>query len=220
MKRRNFLKISGIVSSLGILPDWISEETTVPYKIKTSCNMYSFNQLLTEGTFSLIQAIDFFGQLGFDAVDSTGYYFTGYPEVPSDNEINTIKHAAFINGMAISGTGIRNDFALPDKTARLEQVSFAKRWIEIAAKLDAPVIRLFAGSKVPEGYDLEEVKKWILECLHPCIEFGEKHGVIITLQNHFDALKSMEDVKSVLDQIDSPWFGLNLDMGSLRLGAP
>lgn len=182
--------------------------------------MYTFNQLITDGTFSLIQAIDFCGNLGFDAVDPTGYYFSGYPEVPSDTQIYTIKHAAFINGMAISGTGIRNDFALPDKASRLEQVSFAKRWIEVAAKLDAPVIRLFAGSKVPEGYDVEEVKKWILECLHPCIEFGEEHGVVITLQNHFDALKSMEDVKSVLDQIDSPWFGLNLDIGSLRLGDP
>ena len=182
--------------------------------------MYTFNKLITEGTMSLVQSIEFCGELGFDAVDPTGYYFTGYPEVPTNSFINTIKHTAFVNGMAISGTGIRNDFALPGKDERMQQVEFAKRWIEVAAKLDAPVIRLFAGNKVPDGHDIEEVKKWILDALHPCIEYGKDYGVIITLQNHFDALKSLEDVQSVLDQIDSPWFGLNLDIGSLRLGDP
>lgn len=182
--------------------------------------MYSFNKLLTEKTWTLSRAIEYCGELGFDAVDPTGYYFSTYPEVPSDQEIYSTKHVAFIHGMAISGTGIRNDFALPDKMEREKQVSFAKRWIEVAAKLDAPVIRLFAGNRVPEGHDIGEVKKWIIECLHPCIEFGKEHGVIITLQNHYDALKTLDDVKSVLDQIDSPWFGLNLDIGSLREGDP
>ena len=107
-----------------------------------------------------------------------------------------------------------------EKSERIKQVEFAKRWIEVAAKLDAPVIRLFAGSKIPDGVELNEVKKWIVDALHPCVEYGKDHGVIITLQNHFDAIKSMEDVKSILDQFDSPWFGLNLDIGSLRLGDP
>jgi sugar phosphate isomerase/epimerase len=182
--------------------------------------MFSFNKFLTDGTMSLAQAIEFCGELGFDAVDPTGYYLDGYPEVPGDAHLYTIKNVAFNNGMAISGTGIRNDFALPEKSERLKQVEFAKRWIEVAAKLDAPVIRLFAGNKLPEGTGVNEVKKWIIEALHPCIQFGKDHGVIITLQNHFDAIKSMEDIKSILDQIDSPWFGLNLDIGSLRLGDP
>ncbi|MCB0669599.1 MAG: sugar phosphate isomerase/epimerase [Saprospiraceae bacterium] len=221
MRRREFLKDTGL--SMVSLPFAASRSAlfgAVPYKIKTSCNMYSFNKLITEGGWSLAKAIEFCGELGFDAVDPTGYYFTTYPEVPSDREIYATKHTAFVNGMAISGTGIRNDFALPDQEERAKQIDFAKRWIEVAAKLDAPVIRLFAGNKIPDGHDITEVKKWIVDCLHPCIEFGKEHGVIITLQNHFDALKSMEDVKSVLDQIDSPWFGLNLDIGSLRLGDP
>ncbi|MCB0686259.1 MAG: sugar phosphate isomerase/epimerase [Saprospiraceae bacterium] len=221
VNRRKFINnISVLGGVYSIAGTWVDAPAGSSYKIKTSCNMYSFNKLITEGTKTLAEAIEICGELGFDAVDPTGYYFEGYPEIPSDKLIYSIKHTAFVNGMAISGTGIRNDFTLPEKEERRKQVEFAKRWIEVAAKLDAPVIRLFAGPKIPEGHDVEEVKKWVIDCLHPCIEFAENHGVIVTLQNHFDALQSMEDVKSVLDKIDSAWFGLNLDIGSLRLGDP
>ncbi len=221
MLRRNFIKNAGFSalvtgSSLPLFWDTLIRD----YKLKTSCNIYSFNQILTDGIMTLERVIEFCGELGFDAVDPTGYYFTGYPQVPSDSHIYKIKHTAFTNGMAISGTGIRNDFALPDKNERDRQVDFTRRWIEVAAKLDAPVIRVFAGNRLPEGVNVQEVQKWILDALYPCIDFGKDHGVIITLQNHFDALKTMEEVKFVLDQIDSPWFGLNLDIGSLRNGDP
>jgi sugar phosphate isomerase/epimerase len=182
--------------------------------------MFSFNKLLTENTWSLEEATEFCGKVGFDAIDPTGYYFKGYPETPTDKYIYSIKRLAFENGLAISGTGIRNDFALADKKKRKENIELTKRWIEVAAKLDAPVIRVFVGKEIPAGYSINDVKKWVIDSVHECIEFGSSHGVIITLQNHFDAIKSMEDIKSVLDQIDSPWFGLNLDIGSLRLGDP
>jgi sugar phosphate isomerase/epimerase len=190
------------------------------YKLKTSCNIFSFNKLLTDNTWSLEQATEFCASLGFDAIDPTGYYFKGYPEVPTDTYIYSLKRLAFVNGLAISGTGIRNDFALPEKNARKKQIELTKRWIEVAAKLDAPAIRVFVGKEIPQGFNLEDVQSWVVESVNQCIEFGRSHGVIITLQNHFDALKSVQEIKSVLDKIDSPWFGLNLDIGSLRLGDP
>ena len=182
--------------------------------------MFSFNKLLTDNTWSLEQATEFCASLGFDAIDPTGYYFKGYPEVPTDQYIYSLKRLAFDHGLAISGTGIRNDFALSNKNDRKENIELTKRWIEVAAKLDAPVIRVFVGKQIPEGHSIDDVKEWVVESVLECIEFGSSHGVIITLQNHFDALKSKEDIKSVLDSIDSPWFGLNLDIGSLRLGDP
>jgi hypothetical protein len=38
------------------------------------------------------------------AVDLTGYYFPGYPAVPSDEYIYHIKQKAFRLGLGISGT--------------------------------------------------------------------------------------------------------------------
>ena len=217
MERRKFVKYSTLLPLLPVslkIPDPI-----VDYKLKTSCNLYSFNSYLSSGKMSLEEVISFCGRLGFDAVDPTGYYFTGYPEVPSDEYIYTIKRQAFDQGMAISGTGIRTDFAVPDVYERRKSIELTRKWIDVAAKMDAPVLRIFAGKKIPEGKK-KEAMQWIVDSIHKCVDYGSRNGVIITMQNHFDALKTLDDILYVLDAIDSPWFGLNLDIGSVRLNDP
>ena len=95
--------------------------------------------------------------MGFDGVDITGYYFKGYPLAPSDEYIYRIKRRAFGLGVEISGTGIRNDFTIADKNKRQQEVEHVKKWIEVASKMGAPVIRIFAGNQQNEGYTKAQV---------------------------------------------------------------
>jgi len=145
--------------------------------IVPSLNAYSFNKLLLakdeDGTpkFSLFELLDWCAEQNIKAVDVTDYYFPGYPEVPSDDFIYAFKRKAFLLGIDISGTGVKNDFASPDPKVRQEGVELAKKWIVVASKLGAPVIRLFAG-KIPEGYEnkWDEVAEWMVECFKECYE--------------------------------------------------
>ena len=66
--------------------------------------------------------LDFCAKNNFDAIDPTGYYFPGYPKVPADSYINDFKRRAFKLGLDISGTGVRNNFAHPDKDKRAADV--------------------------------------------------------------------------------------------------
>jgi hypothetical protein len=59
-------------------------------RLKLSCNLYSFNAPLTSGEMSLEQVIDFCAEIGFDAVDPTGYYFKGSPAPAADEEVYRI----------------------------------------------------------------------------------------------------------------------------------
>jgi len=126
--------------------------------LKVSLNAYSFNQRLNDsmegraGGITLLQLVDWTAQNKFDAIDATGYYFPGYPEVPSDSYIASLKKKAADLGLAISGTGVRNNFTPADKSVREAGVKLVKAWIEVAAKLGAPVIRVFA--------DTQGGKKW------------------------------------------------------------
>ena len=104
-------------------------------KIKLSCNLYSFNDPLRSGEMTLEQAVDFCAELGFEAVDPTGYYFPGHPAPPTDAYVHALKRRAFLNGLGVSGTGVRNDFTVPDAAARAADVAHVKRWVEVAAKL-------------------------------------------------------------------------------------
>ena len=183
-------------------------------RFKISLNAYSFNDPLRKGITNLEAVMDFCAKENFDAIDLTAYYFPGYPEIPSDEYIFHLKRKAHQLGLAISGTGIKNDFTEPDKTKRKSEVDFVKRWIEVAAKLGAPVLRIFAGKEIPVGHTWEETAKWMIEDFKTCVDYGKQYGVIVAVQNHNDFLKTADQVIEIMKQVNSEWFGLILDTGS------
>ncbi len=189
-------------------------------RFKISLNAYSFNALLTKGATNLDAVMDFCARENFDAIDLTGYYFPGYPEVPSDEYIFHLKKKAHQLGLAISGTGIRNEFAEPDKTKRVAEIVFVKKWIEVAAKLGAPVIRIFTGKAIPANHTWEQTAEWIVEDIKTCVEHGKQHGVIVAVQNHNDFIKTADQMIDVIKKINSEWFGLILDTGSFVTNEP
>ncbi|MGB8705418.1 MAG: sugar phosphate isomerase/epimerase family protein, partial [Gillisia sp.] len=195
--------------------------------IKTSLNAYSFNQLLTgkgidaSKKMDLFNLIDFAANEGFDAVDITAYFFPGYPSVPSDEYINKIKRYAFLKGLDISGTGVKNNFADPDPKKRAADVQLVKNWIDVAEKLGAPVIRVFAGD-IPEGYKnrRNEIAEYMAESLKECAAYGEAHGVLVGVQNHGDFLQTADQCIDMVKRVDSNWFGLIVDSGKFLTPDP
>ena len=149
---------------------------------------------LLDGSMTISDMLDFCAATGFEGVDITGYYFKGYPQVPSDEYLFQIKRKAFRLGLEISGTGVRNDFTIADKTKREQEVALVKNWIEVAAKIGAPVIRIFAGNQKNEGITKEQVTEWMLKDIQTCVDYGKQYGVIIGLQNHNDFIQTADQV--------------------------
>ncbi len=195
--------------------------------IKLALNAFSFNDaLMAKGTpekpaFTLFDLLDWCAEQNIEALDVTAYYIPGYPEVPADEYIYEFKRKAFRLGIDISGTGIRNNFASPDPAVRAADVERAKKWIIVAEKLGAPVIRLFAG-EIPKGYEnkWDEVAGWMIECYKECTAFGAQHGVIIGIQNHGDMLQTAEQCIKVVKAVDSKWAGIILDTGNFKVADP
>jgi sugar phosphate isomerase/epimerase len=184
--------------------------------LKTSLNAYSFNGALTDGSMKLGDLLDFCASAGFQGVDLTGYYFSGYPQVPSDEQIYGIKRKAFRLGLEISGTGVRNDFTLAAPEQRAREVELVKEWIAVAAKLAAPVIRIFAGNQKNEGISREQVTDWMLKDIRTCMEYGKQQGVVIGLQNHNDFIQTADQAVQLVESVGSEWLGLIIDTGSYR----
>jgi sugar phosphate isomerase/epimerase len=197
-------------------------------KLKISLNAYSFSKMLNDYKrdpktgISLFDLLDFCAKNNFEAVDPTGYFFPGYPsELPTDAFINEFKRRAFELGLDISGTGVRNNFTLPDKAKRAADVQHIKQWVEVAAKMGAPVLRVFADTQmkgqswqtVAPGVAREQMEDWIVENLKECAEHGKNYGVIIGVQNHGDFLKTAENLLSLIKRVDSVWCGPIVDTG-------
>ena len=188
--------------------------------LKLSCNLYSFNEPLVSKQMTLEQVLEFCSEVGFDAVDPTGYYFPGYPAVPSDSYIYAIKRKAFRLGLDISGTGVRNDFTLPDPASRRAEIDLVKKWIDVAAKLDAPILRIFSGKSVPTGHTRQAVTNWMVDAIGECVTYGAKQGVMLGLQNHADFIETSDHILDILQKVNSEWLAVNLDIGSFRIGDP
>lgn len=189
-------------------------------KLKISLNAFSFNDPLTKARMTLDELLDFCAVTGFDAVDLTGYYFPGYPAVPTDEYIFHLKRKAFLLGLDISGTGVRNDFTDPDENKRKADIKLVKNWIEVAAKLGAPVIRIFSGVQNPKDYSWDQVAEWMVKDIRECVDHGKKNGVIVAIQNHNDFIKTADQAETIIKKVGSEWFGLILDIGSYRSGDP
>src|SRR5690349_6472310 len=108
LHRKDFLRSSLALAGFPLLRFGTSstagETVEANNRFKISLNAYSFNAPLTGGKTDLFKVMEFAAQSGFDAVDLTGYYFTGYPEVPADEYIYRLKKRAHELGLAISGT--------------------------------------------------------------------------------------------------------------------
>jgi sugar phosphate isomerase/epimerase len=61
---------------------------------------------------------------------------------------------------------------------------------------------------------------WVLDGFRECSAHGERHGVVIAFQNHDELLKTADEVLALRERVGSPWFGLNVDVGSLRTADP
>ncbi|MEY3323290.1 MAG: hypothetical protein RLZZ417_2873 [Bacteroidota bacterium] len=221
--RRNIVKSIFSLPFVGTLRlNNYHEEINVPTisNLKTSLNAYSFNEPLMNKTMNLNDLLEYCSELGFSGIDITGYYFPEYPKVPSDIFIFDLKRKAHLLGLSISGTGIRNDFTQPDKKLRELEVQRVKDWIHVAAKLGAPVIRIFSGVIHPKEFTWDEIAAWMARDIIECVEYGKQLGVIVALQNHNDFIKTAEDVHKIFKMVNREWFGLVLDIGSYRMGDP
>ena len=228
LERRKFLRSLATVSAVTGLGSFSFADArqinnTMGHKgnrFKISLNAYSFNGPLRSGKTNLEAVLEFCAEQGFDAIDLTGYYFPGYPEIPTDAYIYQLKRKAHRLGLEISGTGIRTEFAEPDKAKRSAEVAFTKRWIEVAAKLGAPVIRIFSGKSLPANYTWAQVADWISEDIKACVEHAKRQGVIVAVQNHNDFILTADEAIRLIKKVNSEWFGLVLDTGSFVTEEP
>ena len=196
-----------------------------PANLRLSLAAYSFRnhfafmkgkpRKVAKRPMDLFQFIDFCGDHGCAGTELTSYFFQ--PKV-SREYLTALRRRAFLRGVEISGTAVGNNFSLPAGETRQAQIAYVKEWIDHAAVLGAPHIRVFAGREA-KGVDRAQADRWAIECLRECCDHAAKHGIFLGIENH----DSIGDAKSLLNfvkAVDHPWFGVNLDSGNFRTDNP
>lgn len=152
--------------------------------------------------------LDYCVQQGFDTAELTSYFF---PLEFDSQYLLSLKQAAYLKGLTISGTAIGNNFTV-GKGARLDaEIESAMQWIERAAVLGAPHIRFFAGTrrnleKAPARFDEA------IDALAQCAERAAEHGIFLGVENHGNLTAAQ--MLEIMRRVESPWVGINLDTGN------
>jgi hypothetical protein len=200
---------------------------------KVSLELYSFNVNLNAAIkgrkgappIDTMSAIKWAKSAGFDAVDVTAYYLPGYDNdtMPTVPTAQIIQYAAQLKaltkqlGIAVSGTGVFNDFADPARAAL--DVRRTEFWIDVAAAMGAPILRVFSGS-VPA--DIGKLgwagvaQSRIVPALQQVAAYGASKGVKIGLQNHGDMTATAAQTIQIDKWVSNPNLVLIDDTGYFR----
>lgn len=198
---------------------------------------------LAAAAMTLETFIDYCAELGLDGTELTGYYFPAHVhktpifrpptnlagEDPAARQakvdaatdyITALKNRAFRLGLDVSGTAIGNDFCVPEGPQWARNIEDCKNWIDRAAILGAPVIRIFAG-KVPEGDTEDKAIGRCVAAIDECLGYAARRGVLLALENHGGVTATPEQMLRIVEAVNpSPWFGVNFDSGNFRTDDP
>ncbi len=220
--RRNFLKHGVMTAMAGLGIAAVNRTSraippigrTRPSHLKLSIAAYSYRDYLTAKPprMDLFDYVNMAADMGLDAVEPTSYYFP--PNVTTDY-LHRLKQHAFVLGLDISGTAIGNNFCLPPGAKRDEQLALTRTWIDRAAELDAPVIRIFAGN-VPKGVSEDQAVAWAIEGIKESLPYAASKGVTLALENHGGITATPAQILKLVKAVDGPNFGVNLDTGNFH----
>lgn len=229
MKRREFLSLSAtmlLASPTSRLFGRDPIQRTGPARFQVGLaayslrNYFSFNRDKPRTPNPDGPAIDMLGFFdycvaqGFDAAEPTSYFFR--PDA-DDDYFRDLKQAAFIRGLGIAGTAIGNNFTVGKGPQLDAEIEAAMAWIDRAAVLGAPHIRFFAGT----GAQLDEDPQRIVEAtdaINRCAEHAAGYGIFLGIENH--GRLSAEQVLAIMERVQSPWVGVNLDTGNFYSDDP
>jgi sugar phosphate isomerase/epimerase len=191
-----------------------------------SVSSYSYWHF-TKERYPLEKVIDEAARLGFDGVELLHRQMTD----ESPEYLNKLKRAALLRGLALTMFSIHQDFVSPWADERGQAIRQTQYGIELAVKLGCPAVRINSGRwrtirlfddlmkvkgnepPIP-GYNDDDAIQWCIDSMKACIPAAEKAGVMLMLENHWGMTMKSEYLIRIVDGVNSPWLGINLDIGN------
>ncbi|HYG76939.1 MAG TPA: sugar phosphate isomerase/epimerase family protein [Planctomycetota bacterium] len=228
--RRSFLKTVAGAAGMGVCaPSLLAVEPFVrngPPRLLLSLAAYSFRDFFIDARHKRAappdpaKAIDMFKFIDYCAEQGCAGELTSYffPKDVSNEYLLNVRRHAFLRGVPVSGTAVGNNFALPQGAARDGEIASVKAWIDRAALLGAPHIRVFAGSA--KDITDAEARKMCISALEECSDYAGTKGIFLGLENHGGIVAEPEGLLEIIKTVKSQWLGINLDSGNFHGADP
>ena len=163
---------------------------------------------------NLGKILDFGERHGFAAIELRG--LEGNLDLPSHpafavGAIEATKKEISAHGMKISCVSSSARMGEEDAAKRAKELADGRRFIDLAATLGAPYVRVFGdGKEEPDGKPGDALKVRVASGLHELGEYGGPKNVTVIIESH-DNFTSSSALRDVLTKTGSPHVGLLWD---------
>ncbi len=171
------------------------------------------DQLCVEKSMTLFEWIELGATLGVDGLE----FYSGFLE-DDLTFLGRVKDALERHNLAMPMLCCSPDFTQPDPMLLQKEIEREKRMIEIVAFFGGSFCRVLSGQRRPEQSREKGVAQ-VVRVIKSLLPFAEEHGVILNMENHYkdnywrypEFAQKMDVFVEIVEQIDSPWFGVNFD---------
>jgi len=171
------------------------------------------DDLCVKRTMTVHEWIDLAATLPVEGLE----FYTGF--LPEDRgELERIREALHRRKLAMPMLCCSPDFTSPDEGERRFWVEQEKKWIDTVAFFNGEICRVLSGQRRPDVGRRQGVA-WVVQCINACLEHAERRGVVLAIENHYkdnywsypEFAQKLDVFLEIVDQIPSPWFGVNYD---------
>lgn len=110
------------------------------------------------------------------------------------------------------------DFTRPGADERQQEVERERQMVRVTACLGGKFCRVLSGQRRPEVSRAEGVR-WVVECIREVLDYAAERNVVLAMENHYkdnywlhpEFAQKQDVFVEIVNQIDSPWFGVQYD---------
>jgi sugar phosphate isomerase/epimerase len=172
------------------------------------------DDLCVTKTMTLFDWIDLAATLEVDGVEM----YPGFFESFEPEYLEKVRGHLKSRNLAAPMMCASPDFTQPDPAARQAEIEKEKQIIDITAQLGGGFCRVLSGQR-REDVSRSDGVRWTVESIKTLIPFAAERNVVLNMENHYkdgywrfpEFAQQSEIFIEIINQIDSPWFGVNFD---------
>ena len=214
MNRRHFFAAAGAVAAAAAAPSLSFAQAPPPAgkaRFRTGLVAYSYRGALQAKTMTYEDLIRIAVDTGTDGIDMTVYWMPS----TADDYVLPLRRLAYRNRVEIYSLGTRVRLAQPTAELRDKELVDLRKWVDVAQKIGATHVRVFGGS-IPAGGTLDQAVGFAAETLKRGAEYSGARGIILGVEDDGGITEFAKDTIEIVKRADSPWAGMNLDIGNFR----
>jgi len=187
--------------------------------MKAGVCQWVFNRLLVDGQMNMMDCVEFVGrQTDAECFEPLSRYWD--PERDVNEQAEEVRDLCEDLGLEVYCYTLDSDFAVYDRSVHEQTVADCILALDTALILDAQAIRVDPRTSLPperaEKPDLSYIIERMAEGMQEIADEAADAGLLVGVENHGRLVGSMHSVRRLVDLVDRPNFGVNIDFTNFK----